>query len=152
MKNMKKLDGSFVIEVNGLPYHTKVDDKYYNKALQLFNSRPELFEIEKEKTEEDLAEEKRQYKLAEKQGEIDKLQKYLTDTDYVVIKISEAMINGDKQLTNELKNKYADVITNRNNKRKKMNKFKEEIKNLKKEKQESQLPKVKTFGLTRQQS
>lgn len=133
MKNMKKLDGSFVIEVNGLPYHTKVDDKYYNKALQLFNSRPELFEIEKEKTEEDLAEEKRQHELAEKQGEIDKLQKYLADTDYVVIKISEAMVSGDKQLINELKNKYADVLNERDETRKKINELGKEIKDKKEE-------------------
>ena len=46
--NIKKLNGSFIIEVDGLPYHTKIGDKYYSKTLQLFNSSPELFEIEKD--------------------------------------------------------------------------------------------------------
>lgn len=138
MKNIKKLDGSFVIEVNGLPYHTKVDDKYYNKALQLFNSKPELFEIEKEKTEEDLAEEKRQHDLAEKQKEIEKLRKYLTDTDYVVIKISEAVISEDKQLINELKNKYADVLNKRDEARDKINELEKEIKDKKEENEKQQ--------------
>lgn len=96
-----------------MPYHTKVGDKYYNKALQLFNLKPELFEIEKEKTEEDIAEEKRQQELAEKQREIDKLQKYLADTDYVVVKISEAIVENDEKLLLELKNKYSSVLQKR---------------------------------------
>ena len=62
------------------------------------------------------------------QEKILEYQRYLTDTDYVIIKISEAMIIGDKQLTNELKNKYADVLTDRSNKRKQINEFEEESK------------------------
>ena len=62
------------------------------------------------------------------QEKILEYQRYLTDTDYVVIKISEAMIIGDKQLTNELKNKYADILTDRSNKRKQINEFEEESK------------------------
>jgi len=47
--NRKNLNGSFNIIVNGLPYNTVMGDKYYNETLQLFNSNPELFEIEEEK-------------------------------------------------------------------------------------------------------
>ena len=43
---MKKLDGSFNIIVNGLPYNTIQGDKYYNETLDLYNSNPELFELE----------------------------------------------------------------------------------------------------------
>ena len=63
------------------------------------------------------------------QEEIAECQKYLADTDYIVVKISEAMISGNQQLIDELKNKYADVLTNRDNKRKQINEFEEEIKN-----------------------
>ena len=47
--NRKNLNGSFNIIVNGLPYNTVIGDKYYNETVALFNSNPELFEIEKEK-------------------------------------------------------------------------------------------------------
>lgn len=67
------------------------------------------------------------------QEEIAEYQKYLADTDYIVVKISEAMISGNQQLIDELKNKYADVLTNRDNKRKQINKFEEEIKKEEKE-------------------
>ena len=58
--NIKKLDGSFNIMVNGMPYNTIEGDKYYQQTLDLYNSKPELFEIEKkiEKTLEDLKQEK----------------------------------------------------------------------------------------------
>lgn len=60
MKNLKKLDGSFNIIVNGLPYNTIKGDKYYNKTLKLYNSNPELFDIEEEyiKPLEELKQEK----------------------------------------------------------------------------------------------
>lgn len=70
------------------------------------------------------------------QEKIAEYQKYLADTDYVVIKIVEAIVSGSKQLINELKNKYADVLTNRNNKRKQINEFEEEIKKIEEEKEE----------------
>ena len=50
MKNIKKLDGSFNIEVNGLPYNTIIGDKYYDQTLKLYTSNPELFELEQENT------------------------------------------------------------------------------------------------------
>ncbi len=44
--NRKNLDGSFNITINGLPYNTIEGDKYYNETLSLYNSNPELFELE----------------------------------------------------------------------------------------------------------
>lgn len=67
------------------------------------------------------------------QEKIAEYQKYLTDTDYVVVKISEAMVSGSKQLINELKNKYADVLNERNEARKQINELKKEIKDKKEE-------------------
>ena len=55
------------------------------------------------------------------QEKIAEYQKYLADTDYVVVKISEAMVSGNKQLVNELKNKYADVLNKRDEARKQIN-------------------------------
>ena len=46
--NKKNLNGSFNITVNNMPYNTIQGDKYYNETLKLFNSNPELFEIEEE--------------------------------------------------------------------------------------------------------
>lgn len=58
--NIKKLNGSFDIIVNGLPYNTIEGDKYFKETLKLYNEHPELFEIEKvkEKTIKELKEEK----------------------------------------------------------------------------------------------
>lgn len=44
--NLKKLDGTFNITVNGMPYNTIEGDKYFKDTLSLFKSNPELFEIE----------------------------------------------------------------------------------------------------------
>lgn len=44
--NIKKVDGSFIIEINGLPYHTNSNDRYYNDTLKLYKSNPELFKNE----------------------------------------------------------------------------------------------------------
>ena len=73
MKNLKKLDGSFNIIVNGLPYNTIKGDKYYEETLKQYKKHPELFEIEKEciKPLEELKQEKIQ-ELKEKRDEYKK--------------------------------------------------------------------------------
>lgn len=60
MKNIKKLDGTFNIKVNGMPYNTIKGDKYFDTTLSLFQSNPELFEMEtvKVKSLEELKAEK----------------------------------------------------------------------------------------------
>ena len=67
------------------------------------------------------------------QEKIAEYQKYLADTDYVVVKISEAMVSGSKQLINELKNKYADVLNKRDEARKQINELEKGIKDKKEE-------------------
>ncbi len=56
----KKLDGSFNIVVNGMPYNTIKGDKYYESTLKQYKEHPELFEVEKKyiKSIEKLKEEK----------------------------------------------------------------------------------------------
>lgn len=48
-----------------------------------------------------------------KEEKIAEYQKYLADTDYVVIKISEAIAENDEKLLLELKNKYSSVLQKR---------------------------------------
>ena len=67
------------------------------------------------------------------QEKITEYQRYLADTDYVVVKISEAMVSGSKQLINELKNKYADVLNKRDEARKQINELEKGIKDKKEE-------------------
>lgn len=45
--------------------------------------------------------------------EVEELKQYLADTDYVVIKINEAIIDGDEELANQLKTLYAPIIAQR---------------------------------------
>ena len=47
------------------------------------------------------------------QEKIAEYQKYLADTDYVVVKISEAIAENDEKLSLELKNKYSSVLQKR---------------------------------------
>jgi hypothetical protein len=58
--NIKKLDGSFNIIVNGMPYNTIPGDKYFQDTINLYKEHPEFFEIEtkKEKTLEELKQDK----------------------------------------------------------------------------------------------
>lgn len=63
------------------------------------------------------------------QEKIAEYQKYLADTDYVVIKISEAMASGDKNLLENLKYKYNEVLNKREEARNKINGLEKEIKN-----------------------
>lgn len=58
--NLKKIDGSFNITVNGMPYNTIEGDKHFEETKELYETNPELFEIEvvKEETLEELQEKK----------------------------------------------------------------------------------------------
>ena len=80
---------------------------------------------------------KKSQELIDKE-KIAEYQKYLANTDYVVVKISEAMFSRSKQLINELKNKYADVLNKRDEARKQINELEKEIKDKKEENEKQQ--------------
>lgn len=46
---------------------------------------------------------------------------YLTDTDYIVLKIAEAQVEGDNAKVDELKQTYAEQLTKRSEYRKLLN-------------------------------
>lgn len=53
-----------------------------------------------------------EYKNTQKEWEIKKLKRYLSDTDYVITKLNEAKIEDD-ELFNSLKNEYSDILAKR---------------------------------------
>lgn len=53
-----------------------------------------------------------EYKNIQKEWEIKKLKRYLSDTDYVITKLNEAKIE-DEDLFNSLKTEYADILAKR---------------------------------------
>ncbi len=114
IKNLKKSDGSFNITINGMPYNTNIGDKYYNDTLNLYNSNPELFDIEIEETEleklnKTIKELKLQKKLELKQKRDNylKLKGYnLSDNDKFNI------INLLDNYTEEDKNNYINFLNN----------------------------------------
>ena len=61
-----------------------------------------------------------EYKNIQKEWEIKKLKRYLSDTDYVITKLNEAKIE-DEELFNSLKTKYADILTKRKEARARIN-------------------------------
>ena len=61
-----------------------------------------------------------EYKNIQKEWEIKKLKRYLSDTDYVITKLNEAKIE-DENLFNSLKTEYADILTKRKEARVRIN-------------------------------
>ncbi len=61
-----------------------------------------------------------EYKNIQKEWEIKKLKRYLTDTDYVITKLNEAKIE-DEELFNSLKTEYSDILTKRKEARVRIN-------------------------------
>ena len=61
-----------------------------------------------------------EYKNIQKEWEIKKLKRYLSDTDYVITKLNEAKIE-DENLFNLLKTEYADILAKRKEARARIN-------------------------------
>ena len=61
-----------------------------------------------------------EYKNIQKEWEIKKLKRYLTDTDYVITKLNEAKIE-DEDLFNSLKTEYSDILAKRKEARVRIN-------------------------------
>ena len=61
-----------------------------------------------------------EYKNIQKEWEIKKLKRYLSDTDYVITKLNEAKIE-DENIFNSLKTEYADILTKRKEARARIN-------------------------------
>ena len=61
-----------------------------------------------------------EYKNIQKEWEIKKLKRYLSDTDYVITKLNEAKIE-DEELFNSLKNEYSDILAKRKEARARIN-------------------------------
>ena len=66
-----------------------------------------------------------EYKNIQKEWEIKKLKRYLSDTDYIITKLNEAKIE-DEDLFNSLKTKYSDILTKRKEARVKINELENE--------------------------
>lgn len=79
----------------------------------------EFKELTKPKVYEPTAEEKAAQEKAKKNAEY---KKYLEDTDYVVLKISEAMAEGNESLKQELMLQYAGILAIRKAYRQELNK------------------------------
>ena len=61
-----------------------------------------------------------EYKNIQKEWEIKKLKRYLSDTDYVITKLNEAKIE-DEELFNSLKTEYSDILAKRKEARVRIN-------------------------------
>lgn len=61
-----------------------------------------------------------EYKNIQKEWEIKKLKRYLSDTDYVITKLNEAKIEDD-ELFNSLKTEYSDILAKRKEARVRIN-------------------------------
>ena len=67
-----------------------------------------------------------EYQKIIKKTEVYELKNYLSETDYIITKLNEAKIEDDA-LFEELKTKYADVITKRKEARERINTLEQEL-------------------------
>ena len=70
-----------------------------------------------------------EYQKSIKKTEVSELKNYLSETDYIITKLNEAKIEDDA-LFEELKTKYADVITKRKEARERINTLEQELSQL----------------------
>lgn len=56
---------------------------------------------------------KQEAEMNKPENKIKQAKSYLSATDWVIVKISEAVALGDTEKANELKTKYADILTKR---------------------------------------
>lgn len=117
-KDIEKTDTSLFIEVEDKDYEETFVHPYglfwavRDGALKLVD------DVETQATEE--------YKTMVRNNEITELQKYLTDTDYIIIKLNEAKLEDDAEFET-MKVQYSEQLTKRKKARSRINELQQEI-------------------------
>lgn len=117
-KDIEKTDTSLFIEVEDKDYEETFVHPYglfwavRDGALKLVD------DAETQATEE--------YKTMVRNNEITELQQYLTDTDYIIIKLNEAKLEDDAEFET-MKAQYSEQLTKRKKARSKINELQQEI-------------------------
>lgn len=117
-KDIEKTDTSLFIEVDDKDYEETFVHPYglfwavRDGALKLVD------DVETQATEE--------YKTMVRNNEITELQQYLTDTDYIIIKLNEAKLEDDAEFET-MKAQYSEQLTKRKKARSKINELQQEI-------------------------
>ena len=117
-KDIEKADTSLFIEVDDKDYEETFVHPYglfwavRDGALKLVD------DVETQATEE--------YKTMVRNNEITELQQYLTDTDYIIIKLNEAKLEDDAEFET-MKAQYSEQLTKRKKARSKINELQQEI-------------------------
>lgn len=117
-KDIEKTDTSLFIEVEDKDYEETFVHPYglfwavRDGALKLVD------DVETQATEE--------YKTMVRSNEITELQQYLTDTDYIIIKLNEAKLEDDAEFET-MKAQYSEQLTKRKKARSKINELQQEI-------------------------
>lgn len=117
-KDIEKTDTSLFIEVEDKDYEETFVHPYglfwavRDGALKLVD------DVETQATEE--------YKTMVRNNEITELQQYLTDTDYIIIKLNETKLEDDAEFET-MKAQYSEQLTKRKKARSKINELQQEI-------------------------
>ena len=117
-KDIEKTDTSLFIEVEDKDYEETFVHPYglfwavRDGALKLVD------DVETQATEE--------YKTMVRNNEVTELQQYLTDTDYIIIKLNEAKLEDDAEFET-MKAQYSEQLTKRKKARSKINELQQEI-------------------------
>ena len=117
-KDIEKTDTSLFIEVEDKDYEETFVHPYglfwavRDGALKLVD------DVETQATEE--------YKTMVRNNEITELQQYLTNTDYIIIKLNEAKLDDDVEFE-IMKVQYSEQLTKRKKARSKINELQQEI-------------------------
>ncbi len=99
----------------------------WNKG-SIFYNESEGYLYYRDFTEAEKEERRKNDSIAEKQVAIEEKKAQLAETDYVVIKMYEAVIRGED--ITEMKSEYSDVLNHRQQLREQINELEEQIKSL----------------------
>lgn len=117
-KDIEKTDASLFIEVEDKDYEETFVHPYGSFWAVRDGALKLVDDVETQATEE--------YKTMVRNNEITELQQYLTDTDYIIIKLNEAKLEDDAEFET-MKAQYSEQLTKRKKARSKINELQQEI-------------------------
>lgn len=121
-KDIEKTDASPFIEVEDKDYEETFTHPYGLFWAVKDGTLKLVDDVEAQATEE--------YKTMALNNEITELQKYLTDTDYIITKLNEAKLEDDAEFE-AMKAQYSEQLAKRKEARSKINELQQEIASLK---------------------
>lgn len=117
--------GGKVEEINGIPYKVIAEYENGGKDIEKIEESPAVPAKEAYDEYEDIEVyipyTEQEIKAAEKEKQIQEYKKYLSDTDYIVLKMGELLADGNAEAVAATKTEYTEQLAKRKQAREKIN-------------------------------